>query len=361
MKILKEREFWLLILVLLINLGWRVWKYKDGYLIKYNPEYWQQRYLQSQWVNPNSNNTIGDDGLYAYAGWEYLYGRDPTTLNAETPPLGKYLIGLNIKIFSNQAIFGLISGICCLASFYFLNSYLFKDRFWALLPIVFFSFEPLFWQQLRAPFLDLLYLSFLLLTFLFFLKEKWIVSGVFLGLMMATKSSLTSFFLVVLSLGMWLLIKKQLVKKISWLSILPVSWIILMAVYFRHFLLGGNLISFLKVQKWIWNFYAEGAKAKVGSVWPMIFLGKWPVWWTKEFLKVGEWQITWPILTIFNFQFSIFSLLKRNFDGFFLLVVWGVIYLLFLSFIPVWPRYLLLLLPFMYNNAVWELKSIKKK
>lgn len=35
--------------------------------------------------------------------------------------------------------------------------------------------------------------------------------------------------------------------------------------------------------------------------------------------------------------------------------IWLFIYLLFLSFIPMFPRYLLLALPFLYNMAIWQI------
>src|SRR5438552_1706497 len=107
---MKNKIFLIIIILFVLHLLFRLFSYKDDYLTKYDANYWKERYLHSQWVVPNSKESIGDDGLYAYAGWEYIHGRDPTTLNAEMPPFGKYVIGLCEVIFNNQNIFALLSG-----------------------------------------------------------------------------------------------------------------------------------------------------------------------------------------------------------------------------------------------------------
>src|SRR5476649_1705287 len=106
---MKKKIFIILIVLFLIQFFFRVYSYRSEYLQKYNAEYWKQRYLHSQWVVPNSKESIGDDGLYAYVSWEYINGRDPTTINAELPPFGKYVIGFFEVVFGNQNLFALFS------------------------------------------------------------------------------------------------------------------------------------------------------------------------------------------------------------------------------------------------------------
>lgn len=71
-----------------------------------------------------------------------------------------------------------------------------------------------------------------------------------------------------------------------------------------------------------------------------------------------EWNILWPfsaILPVF------FVKLRNDFikSPIFINIVWIVLYMLFLLVVPVAPRYLLLLIPFLYNVAIWALsKSI---
>ncbi|MFH0864198.1 MAG: hypothetical protein V1858_03865 [Candidatus Gottesmanbacteria bacterium] len=338
-------ELILLVIILLINLSFRIYNFRIEYLTKFDPVYWQNRYLQSQWVDPQSKNSIGDDGLYAYAGWAYITGHDPTTLNAEMPPLGKYIIGLSILIFHNQNIYALTIGLLCLLFFYKLNFLILKNKLWSLIPVVVFSFEPLFYQQLRAPYLDTLYLLLLMLTFFSFLKKKFFLTGLFIGLMALTKNSASTFLLLGLTLVGYLFIteREQIIK---FILNLPVAIIIFILGYSRYFILGHNLREFLGVQKWILNFYSIGAKGSLGMVMPMFF-NHWQTWWNGV-IKISEWQITWPVTLVFSILYIVFSIFRHKFDASLLIVIWLIIFISFLSFIPVWPRYFLLILPFTY-------------
>lgn len=345
--------FRLILFVFIAHLLFRVYSYREEFLIPFNADYWRQRYLASQWVDPLSTNPIGDDGLFTYAAWEYIQGGDPSLINAETPPLGKYLIGASILIFKNQNIFALLVGILTLFVFYKLNLLLFKDRFLATLPVVFFSFEPLFYTQLRAPYLDTLYLLFLLTTFYFLLKEKFLISAIFLGLMAATKNTASTFLLMSGTCCFYLLVVK--IKRLPlFFGSLLISFSVLLLTYFRYFWLGHSLRDFLGLQKWILNFYAIGAKGTFAMVFPMLLFNRWQTWWSGV-VKISEWQISWPILPVVSVWYLVFSIWGKRLDYFSLLLIWVIIYLAFLSFIPVWPRYFLNLLPFLY---ILSLKGI---
>lgn len=348
----------LLLVVLIGNLGFRIWQYRQEYLTKFDPDYWQDRYLKSQWVDPQSKEPIGDDGLFAYAGWEYIHGADPTLINAETPPLGKYLIGLSILIFRNQNIFALLTGILVLFIFYKLNFFFFKEKIWALLPVVLFSLEPLYYQQLRAPYLDNLYLLFLISTFYFLLKEKLLISTIFLGLMATTKNTVSTLLLVggVCSIYVFLTRRESLT---IFLKSLLISLLVLFLTYFRYFWLGHSFRDFLGVQKWILNFYTIGAKGTLGMVFPMLVINRWQTWWDGV-VKISEWQATWPILLVASSWYLVSRIRRKKRDQLLLPFTWIVIYLAFLSFIPVWPRYFLLLLPFMYTLGVSNVQKIFK-
>lgn len=381
--------FCLILLVLLINLGSKIYSYKEEYFSKYDFKYWESRYLKSQWfppkncgeVDPHINpktcvwddswyvrfgeklkvqkrESIGDDGLYAYVAWEYIHGKDPTLLNAEMPPFGKYLIGLFILVFSNQNLFALFSGLLMLVSFFLLNYQLFRNKLLSIIPVFLFSLEPIFYTQLRAPFLDLLYVSLLSLDFFFFLKRKYFISSIFLGLMMATKASLATFGLVLFTEILFLLIEKKF-KELKGLVLYSLlSIFVFTLTYLRFFMLGNSVKQFLSVQKWIVNFYVTGAKGNILNVWTILVNGKWSTWWGKT-TNVGEWQLTWLIITIISFIYLFIAIKKREYE-FNIILIWVFIYLVFLSFTPVFPRYLLAVIPFMYSIAVWIIfKKIK--
>lgn len=368
MKNLRKVIFGLLFIAFAAHIIFRIASYSKEYLTPFDHEYWKARYNQSQWVVPNSKNSIGDDGLYAHAGWEYIHGANPTLLNAEIPPLAKYVIGLGEVIFQNQNIIILIVGILTLFILYKINTAVFKDRLLAFIPVALFSFDPIFYSQLRAPYLDGIYLLFLSLTILFVLKKKYFLSAFFLGCFASIKFPVGATFLLV-PIVAWVMIfdKKNLKTFLFSLLLCP---IVFLFSYIMFFVKGGSIIGFLGVQKWIIHFYSSGAKAGVGIVFPIILFGKWFTWFSGV-QKVSEWNVFWAISFIGSFFASfpltqnIYRLLKQRInmhkkienENITLIFLWVVSYTLFLSFTPVFPRYLLLLLPFMYNLTVWFSKK----
>lgn len=360
MKHLKKIIFALLLIIFAANICFRVASYSKEYITRFDAGYWNTRYLQSQWVVSGSKNPIGDDGLYAYAGWQYIHGSNPTLLNAEIPPLGKYIIGIGEIVFQNQNILMLLIGLSCLGILYLLNLKLFKDKLLAFLPVFLFSFDQLFYSQLRAPYLDTMYLLFLLLTLLFTVKKKYFLASFFLGCFASMKFPAGSLFLV-LPMVAWVFlydrrqIKKFLVSLLLWPGVFLASY----AMYFVH---GGSVIGFLGVQKWIVHFYATGVKAVPGTVYPMILFGTWYTWFAGA-VKVSEWNILW-VVSFIGSIFAAIPLVRSWFtvhssqfkdQNMMLILLWVLSYLVFLTFTPVFPRYLLLLLPFMYNLTIWFL------
>lgn len=392
---MRKYIFIVLVVILVTNLLLRVYQYRTYYSQPFDASYWQQRYDNSQWStkavcdNPNPHvnpytcvwddqwyakhqydteaqylkkSPIGDDGLYTYAGWVYIHGHDPTTLNAEVPPFGKYLIGLSEIIFINQNIFALVSTLLILIAFYLLNTVLFKDKLLAFTPIVLFSFDPLFYSQLRTTLLDALYLDLLLFLFNFFLKKQYFISAIFLGLMAATKSSQTTFILVISVEIVYLLITKQKDAVKKYILSLAVALGVFLLTYAQYFLHGHTLREFLGVQKWIYIYYSTGAKGSFITPWEMIAIGKWHTWWG-TYIPFYRWHIGWWAFMILT-PIAVYLMIRtRYIKPMILLVIWIFFYMLFLSFIPTWPRYLLLVLPFLYNLAIWVLtqESIKRR
>jgi predicted membrane-bound dolichyl-phosphate-mannose-protein mannosyltransferase len=353
---MRKKLFIALIILFALQLLFRMYSYRDVYLQKFNAAYWKQRYLHSQWVVPNSKESIGDDGLYTYVAWEYVHGKDPSLLNAEIPPFAKYILGFFELVFQNQNDFALFSGLLVLTSFFWLNKLIFKDNLLSLLPVTLLSVDPLFFTQLRAPFLDLFYLAMILLTFIFTLKDKFWLATIFLGLATATKSSTTTFLLLTMAIVAYQLYMKHYQELKKFLIFLPLAIITFLATYLRYFLLGHNLHQFLGVQKYVLAFYAGGAKGNPAAVWQILLIGKWPNWFGPV-QNVAEWNLLWPLSLFCVIYYLYLVLPKRKQYKSSLLAIWIVLYLLFLTVIPTWPRYLLLALPFMYNLTIWVLSK----
>lgn len=347
----KKILFIILLLIFFTHLSFRIYTYRDRYLTKFDPIYWKERYLKSQWIVPNSDNPIGDDGLFAYTSWELINGADPTLINPETQYLNKYILGLTILLFGNENVFALITGVCVLISYYIFNLQVFKNKLFAFLPVLLFSFDPLFYTQLRAPFFDLSQLFFLLSVFIFATKRKYILSSITLGCFAASKFAFLAVLPVIAILLAITLFYKAKEEVYKYLISLPLGFLAFILTYLRFFSLGHNFIDFLKVQKYIVSFYSVGAKTPfLGTVFPLIFLGKWYTHFSKV-QAVSEWNILWPLSSIIS---AFIGIRKNKFQFPVILIIsWCIVYMIFLSLTPVFPRYLLLLLPFLYNLAVW--------
>jgi predicted membrane-bound dolichyl-phosphate-mannose-protein mannosyltransferase len=242
-------------------------------------------------------------------------------------------------------------------SLYILSKIIFRDTVLALIPVMLLSSEALFFTQLRAPFLDCVYLGLLIFIFIFVIKEKFILANIFLGLMAATKSSSSTFLLVPAVIIVYLFYMKDYREIKKFLIFLPVSILTFLLTYIRYFFLGHNIREFLGLQKWILNFYESGAKGNPLAVWQIILSGKWPNWFGPV-QNVTEWTILWSLSLIALLYYLYRVLPRRRQYKSTLLGFWVVAYLIFLTFVPVWPRYLLLILPFMYILAVWVLSKI---
>lgn len=349
---MKNKLLLVLFIICILHIAFKIYSYRAEYLILYDPKNFENAYNKSQWVVVNSQNPIGDDIVYVHAGAQYLQGRDPTTLNAELPPFGKYLIGISAAIFKNHNIFAVLSGIFALIALYLLNLALFKNKLYAFIPVFLFSLEPLFYSQLRTALLDTLYLGLICLTFYFLIKKRLFKSAIFLGLAAATKATASTFPLIIGTSVLYILITKQfaLLKKYIFSVIFAVG--VFLTSYLQFFLSGKSFIEFLSIQKWILNFYAGGAKGSMTAPWEMIFTGSFANWFGGQSV-VTEWHIGWPILFIVAVFSGIYILFKYRQKPIILIVVWIFLYFIFLSFIPLWSRYFLLMLPFMYTLCTW--------
>ena len=163
----------LLIAVIVFNVGSTVWNLRDKYL---SSNYWQRfpslkkAYYDSIYAN-KKGTWLPDEILYSFNGGALIKGESPILVNPEIPPVGKYLVGLSALLFNNEH---LIIPIFFTASFivlYLIGLQIFKTSFIALLPILFLSFESMFLNQLiYTPLIDIIHLTFLLLSFYFFNK-----------------------------------------------------------------------------------------------------------------------------------------------------------------------------------------------
>lgn len=354
--------------ILILQLFQIIYFQRSFFLSRYDVSYWKDRLEHSQWNLPLSQRIMGDDGLFSYVGYRLIQGDDPSNINAETPPLGKYLIGISITILGNPAFYALFLGLGSLPFFYFIaRRFLGIES--SLFLITLFFLEPLFFSQLWNAWLDVAQLFFLfanLFFFFWFLKisKKTAIfsifaSGIMLGFFTQTKPAIL--FLTLFLIENFYLFLRFYKKNILVFLLGIVSGIFI--VYLPYFFQGHTLIEFLKYQKYVASFYM-GSKLTVhnGAIWQTLLFGQFPDIVTGISSSVREWWILWSIITPIGVLTAFYLFLKKN-D----LIIKGLSFFVLISLciytlIPSYPRYLIVILPFLYffSLVIME-KFVKEK
>jgi predicted membrane-bound dolichyl-phosphate-mannose-protein mannosyltransferase len=293
----------------LLYIGLIIYFNRSLYLSKFDQVYWKDKYEHSQWKLPMSNRILGDDGLYLYEGYRLIHGEDPTLLNAEVPPICKYLIGLSIIIFGNGYIYGFIVTFTALILFYFLSIYLFKNKLIGLLTTLALLTDSIITNQFDLTMLDSFQLLCLISTFLFtylFLNSQktqkktilLVLTGISFGLFSGSKAPIFSPLLSLVIL--YLLYKSK--DRLSNLSILAISaFLAYLLPYINYFLMGHNFRQWLGVQKWILSFYKNSfIHPNYGSAISTLTVGKYQNLFTRIWDSSDQFSLVWPIITVIS-------------------------------------------------------------
>jgi hypothetical protein len=334
-------------------------------------DYWKRypelkkMYYDSIYAN-KKGGFIPDEFVYSFAAGSLLKGVSPILVNPETPPLGKYLIGLSIIIFNNEHILTLFFGIASLFILYFIGKQVFSSSLLALLPVTLLSFEPLFLNQLKiTPLLDIVQLFFLLCFFLFFNiaheKTKYLRYFILANCMLGGFISVKYFGVGVTVFGaaiVVLLLRKEFKQIIYYVITSIIAPIILLAMYIQVLFSGYTLSAFLGIQKWIF-FYNQGHVTKPFTFFPLFLINRWYAWWNDSILSDSEWQMTWP-LSFVLLAFVLWTYYRyssyRN-KALDIVLVWVVIYIGLLQIGYVSARYFVILLPPLFIVMVYGLRS----
>lgn len=276
----------LIILTIIFNLMMIIGKNKEKYLTPYNHEEMAAIYSQSQYIKgPAATKSIGDDGLFAVAGYYLLLqGGDPTQINFESPPAGEYLIGLSILLFRNERVISLIYGLLFLLYTYKLSLLLFKKKIIGLLAVLIISSSSLFHNHLIASQLDLPQGLFVLLGVFYFIKALgskpvfFFVSSLFFGFAVSTKFFPgIIFFLAVLII--WALRakigKQKLILMIVSFLLIP---LIYLCSYLMFFYYHRSLWEFIKFHIWVIN-WRLGNPVMPGNLLLNLLIGRYRSWW----------------------------------------------------------------------------------
>jgi len=327
--------------------------HKDTFSLSYSLTEYENRYSRSQYVlGPAYTHLMGDGDIYTYAGIRYIQGENPVAINFEHPPLIKYLFGLSYFLVGFPAginmLFLLLAAFC----FWQLSSSMFDRHKWRNASFLVFLFHPFIISYFTQTMLDFgtMALSLLVLAAyqkFFFSKSKYHL-GLFIlasGLFLSAKYPLPLNFTLIVSLLLWLFIK----KKLSLIN-LVISASLIIGVYlttYTVFLLKNpSIIDFLKFEWSRWLWYQGKISSSWGGIIEVILFGKRPVVWDMcpPYALIPGWHLGVPILFLcYAASFIYFGkILKHNLFPYF---VYLMITLVFLYFGADSDRFLVPLVP----------------
>lgn len=356
---MKKFVFIFCLLIFVVQFFQIIYFQRSLFTEKYDAEYWKDRYEHSQYQLPLSQRIIGDEGLFAYSGYRLINGDNPFSINVDKPPVAKYLFGLSILLFQNPLYVVMLFGFATLVVFYFIARHFLKNNSSAFFATTILFLDPLFFSQFWVTALDLIQLFFLLLNILLLINIKnvrgWNVaiileSGLSLGFFAEVKPPII--FPVIFVLETAFLLHKGLKKEYLFFLIGLFLGIIL--PYLKFIFLGNGIIEILKIHKFMASIYLQSQlEAHVGAVWQALLIGKFPNIVTGALINVSEWWILWPILTLSGIVMAIFSFFTKTIPilhkGF---AIFLLVSLFVFTFIPSYPRYLVLVLPFLYLFSI---------
>jgi predicted membrane-bound dolichyl-phosphate-mannose-protein mannosyltransferase len=314
-------------------------------------------------IEAKKKQGISDSTLYTYVGYKYLTGTSPHLLNPEHPPLAKYMIGMSVMVFGNAALGSLIAGILvlilvCVVMYEHTRSLVLSVGTSSI--IAWFS---LFGDQIvHGPQLELYQLMFFLAFF--YAHTRWlkinktfyflIASGL-LGCMLSTKTLLP--FLALMSAYIFIVhlitISDRKRAIISACMLLAGSGLVFTATYAYYFVHGGNVRSFIGLQKYIFLFYRTSSIPLfefMGNYLRLIFTGSWKFWdAARTVSSYSEWNGTWPV--VFSIGMGIVLKQMKRLQP---LTVFILLYNIFLFITPMFPRYLVLLfVPLIMDSVMY--------
>src|SRR3990167_2290418 len=371
MRMKKEKKIaFLLISFILIHLLLIVYSNRGKFTEKFDPVYWKDKYEHSQWTLPQSKRVLGDEGLYIYVGYLLSHGANPTLLNAEAPPLAKYLLGLTIRIFNNPYIFGFISSSFALLAFFIFCRILTRSLMISSMATTLFATDPLFSDQFSQAMLDSSYLLFLFLLFCVFVvlartsQKKGplyyaAVGGLLLGLLSEIKFPLLSPVLAFLFL--FILWRKRNFKAI--LLFLIFSFAGYLIPYLTYFMQGHSFKGWIQSQKWTVNFWVVdySVEKTFGSAITTILAGMQQNLVTRNWDKVMYWNWGWPFVLILGIIGLLKTIGKEHKEK----IIWLIIFiftsvsLVSVNILPFRTRCLLPITPFLYLGLAMFIPRLK--
>ncbi|MBI2196321.1 phospholipid carrier-dependent glycosyltransferase [Candidatus Daviesbacteria bacterium] len=242
------------------------------------------------------NKYVFDEVYHAYTAKEYLKGnkeawspwsKSPPGVAFEWlhPPIEKEIMTASMFILQSSDAWayrlpGALLGILSVFLVYKLALLLFKNETTALISAGVFSIDGLVFVQSRTGMNDVYLVAFILVSTIFFVQKRYILSALFMGIAMATKWP--GVFLALIYFPIFLY-HRRFKNLIYFILIPPVIYFL---SYTHYFLMGYNLSDFIELHKQIW-WYQTNLKAthSYSSPWWSWPLNLYPIWYFVDYQK----------------------------------------------------------------------------
>lgn len=278
---------------------------RERFLRPYDYSYFGKLYSESQYVKGGASiGGIGDDGLYAFAGWYYLTGGDISRVSFESPPLAKYAIGLSILFFGNELAINIIYAFLLVVIVYRLAFELLGSELLSAAATLLTTTNRLLTTQYLLSLTDLpmtiLFLGGVLFLLIALRKrgERW---SLFVSALLFSLSFTTRFFPILPIILFCLVVFLRLLNKPYWfryarylLILFPVIYLAVHIVYFRY----HSLADFWHYQSWILQ-WRLGEPFVPGNLLTVAFTGYYRSWWGEQvWLFRDDWSLSLALVSI---------------------------------------------------------------
>lgn len=368
----KDILWWMILGVLFLHLGLHVLAYRWKFLEPYDRDRLGRNYSYSPYVRGSGTKVgIGDDGLYAFAGYYYLFDAgDVSRVNFEHPPLGKYLIGLSIAATGNENAINIVYFTVLLWVTYRLALALYLPPPAALFSVLFVSFNSLLLNHVHLSMLDLPFTVFFLIGIYFFLLGKkrpsrYVLAHLFQALAFSTR--FYPFLVVVLlieTIYVWMYDRKHIRRFF-------LSSLLIPAVYFcahiSYFYYHPSFIEFMRHKKWMLAWFT-GSPRIPGNIWRTIFTG-----WYADSTGAVVYNTLWSPVVLTVVMLAALCLILRppaysqhRYMYIFFIVISYLVYITFLTngsekfLLPVYPILCILSVRQIVSMGKWAGKKISK-
>lgn len=319
----------------------------------------EKAYSTSQYVLGDlSLEKIDDATVYTYAAYRYAQGEDPTKINFEHPPFGKYVLGFSWSVFGNMTIVNFLLYVFCLILFWYLTKLVIKGYYFRILALAFLCTISLLPYYVFQSMLDIQLLFFTLAFFssLFLVKNQklsTILSGVSLGAFSSVKYYFPVIFLFLIILFCVALSRKKIKFFIATIAVAVIFYLL---TYLRYFFINPNPIDFLKFEWYRFRWWVGDRSMPRFLILETIFFGKFKGWWGENVYEISpNWSIIWPV-TLLGWIVNLFSI-KKNLAIISLTLFPFLLFLMYLFGAAANERYLIQLIPFWIMGLICFLEK----